>query len=1227
ATGAVYCEAPAGGNGSSYAGGLAGYIQNGTVENNYAGNPSVQCLYTNVVKDAESYAGRLFGGFVVFGGGNNYVNGAMTIKRSRYVAAVTGCNGTPESMGTLTEPSEQPENGTFTYGSQNPRQVVGWGVYGASATFSPWVDDGNNPVLYMERRVGYRVTYMLDGNVINLTYKEGMPKEEVNIVTPQMVGYEPDLHGVGFSTNGGQKTITYTHVHVAEGEATCLQPQRCTICLVEMSGLGAHQFEAGASDPVPPTCEENGYTLYTCILCAEEVKRDFVPPTGHLLDDHCTCTLCGEQFPAPLRDYAVFVFDSETTHPIAEARVQIGDLAVYTDAQGAARFQLAPDTAAPLSIEKDGYPDYENASFVLGQMPYTYVYLQSTESGIYEAWCNGDNVLLMDSQINNLSPALTAHVVVAGRAQAPITKYELVQDGQVIATSTTGAFLVKNPHFKQNVPVYARMHTEGQEGHNLFEQQLNIAVVGFSFTAELDDLFPFVTGLNIDFTDGSPLLSGVSLKLPGFRENDTIHVSAGNNKVVISYGVEKDYFDKDVDTKNAAEIMKKLRDKFVQQNNPHFWPKGKAKSEVTAAGAFVLEIGKDSSITAAYGEIHVGYELSYKWGKTFAVWVVPVYVGFKAGLQGELTITDLGYDIENSKFLIPDADFTLQAEIAAYGGLGCSLLSAGVYGAVGGEITVGAKDLQEYFRYMLYGEMGVYVRVDLFFWKEIEYRLPLLHGSIFGPNGQIKSRRAMLSMANYQTGLRQYLENRSDWLATALLAAAGGEAHSLLQSSSYSAIQPRIVTCGDTRMMLFLDDDGSEGFNYQHLYYSLFDTATNTWGTPQRVDDSPFADLEYDVYADENGIYLAYTKAGDITAENEENYAAVLSQVEVYTAHYDAETGRFAGHTNLSCNDSYDSQPQVTGEAVLWVNNLTGDVLSENANNTLVLSEKTATGWGAPRPLGDRGATVTSLDMGMLSGETCIALIRDTDCDLPTETDRQVALMTTSGEVYAVPTAAGTNAGVRFATAGGQEAVQWYGEGNIWQLTEPDGAPTALLAEPLPGLTDEFCHLQLDEETEVLLFAQNGMADGVAGSRLYAIYHTGEGWGQPVPLTDSIPEQYIDAFDACVYNGDLLLSYLVTEATFTDTDFTRTSYFMSSRIPTKYDLAVGEAVCLESELFSGPTIDWHLPVTNLSRDPLKQVTVQVQTAAGAPVYDQTLTPEAPIGSGDTGYVTLTLPKD
>ncbi len=94
---------------------------------------------------------------------------------------------------------------------------------------------------------------------------------------------------------------------------------------------GGHQWEMGV--PVPPTCEEDGYTESVCAVCGETRYDDIIPAPGHVESDwiidteatcitegikHTECTVCGEYIqteviPALGHEESDWIVDREAT--------------------------------------------------------------------------------------------------------------------------------------------------------------------------------------------------------------------------------------------------------------------------------------------------------------------------------------------------------------------------------------------------------------------------------------------------------------------------------------------------------------------------------------------------------------------------------------------------------------------------------------------------------------------------------------------------------------------------------------------------------------------------------------------------------------------------------------------------------------------------------------------------------------------------------------------------
>ena len=61
-------------------------------------------------------------------------------------------------------------------------------------------------------------------------------------------------------------------------DATCAEPKKCERCgITDGEPHGAHD---DVVDIIPPTCEEGGYTIITCVVCGDILIKDETPALG-----------------------------------------------------------------------------------------------------------------------------------------------------------------------------------------------------------------------------------------------------------------------------------------------------------------------------------------------------------------------------------------------------------------------------------------------------------------------------------------------------------------------------------------------------------------------------------------------------------------------------------------------------------------------------------------------------------------------------------------------------------------------------------------------------------------------------------------------------------------------------------------------------------------------------------------------------------------------------------
>ena len=1011
---------------------------------------------------------------------------------------------------------------------------------------------------------------------------------------------------------------------------------------------------------VSATCTETGLTVgKKCAVCDEIlIAQQIVPALGHdWMEADCyrpaTCLRCGltegehldHEFKdgycircecsrdSVFRNYTFCVVDAATGQPVSGANIIVSTQGAYADEDGNAVFELRREQNVAIWIRAAGYPEFTLKTYTPGDKLQEYFYLSSNANAITNAWCNNENVTTGRTQINRQAHALTAKITVTGVSNDTIEKYELVQNGKLIAESTDGNFKVPNARFYADEDVYVRMHTRGDNTTSVYQRKLNIDVETFTLDVEkeLNGLLPFGYGASFTFPKGIPMLEGLSISFPNpfNTKYQKFKVYVCDDKVIVTLGIDIDFAD-DVSSgkKSAKEILKELVDKWASES------KKSNERSVNGSLALVVEYG-GGKVTRVYGQYNVGFNLATSRGKTFFLGVIPVYAEINAGFGGELRCDKLGYDYKNAKFLIPESEVELNGLLRLYGGLGCHVASAGVYGqgTTKAVLNPSASPILE--KVSLAGELGVYAKVKILFFKELCYRYPLLSGGCAWPDHHKQIYTEPYDLSVYQPADRSYLQNQTEWNGGGM-ETDGGIKTQNLQGSAYTAIEPEIVTCADTTIMLFLDDDGSAGMNYQHLYYCVYDPQQDLWSEPVRVDNDDCPDVEFDVYADKTGIYLLYSQLGDLSQVDPDDYAAILGSAEIVYARYSFDQKKFVDHTNLSQNDTYDTFPQiaVTPEGILatWINNDTDDLFLLNNGNVLMYSRCADQQWTTAAVLADRGATVVSMDAGSLDNEACVALIRDLDCDLSTINDRALFLVDMDGNAVRINNEQDSNDGVQFIRWDGKDYVVWYNGGNLYTTASARSAPAPMLAENIDGLSGDYRFLQMADGSCAILFVQNEQVDSEDenqrnGSNLYGVFCNDGIWGEPVAVTENAQGYYVDAFAAFESKGMLVIPYVRAEVTFTDTDIIKNCQFLSASVVPGKDLEVGEAAYLPSQLTAGSQIELQIPVTNRSWQRVHRLSWSVRGSAGKTVLSGTCDlGDRVLESGCTTDISVVLPK-
>ena len=119
-----------------------------------------------------------------------------------------------------------------------------------------------------------------------------------------------------------------------KADGTCMQKVNGGYPILVWQKLAEGQSEhtLEKTTVVAPTCTEQGYTIYTCTACGDELKADFVPATGHSYEESVVaptcekdgytnhvCSVCGDSYRDNYVDAAGHQYTLTVTAPTCTA--------------------------------------------------------------------------------------------------------------------------------------------------------------------------------------------------------------------------------------------------------------------------------------------------------------------------------------------------------------------------------------------------------------------------------------------------------------------------------------------------------------------------------------------------------------------------------------------------------------------------------------------------------------------------------------------------------------------------------------------------------------------------------------------------------------------------------------------------------------------------------------------------------------------------------------------
>ncbi len=913
--------------------------------------------------------------------------------------------------------------------------------------------------------------------------------------------------------------------------------------------------------------------------------------------------------------YIIKVVDKHNT-PLANAIVRLGDQTAKTNDKGLAHFDHKPTQAESLKIECSNHQDFIDEQFSTTSTQLMDV-IEMTDKPSYIQGIRLNNRSIATSvQVLDSAKSEQVKIAVSGYSKYKIVKYELCQGSRVISsyspTNPTNGnsgyiFTVWANAFEEGQTVLVRMYTaDGQS----VASALNIDVVHLAVISETQIMDEFA---NLNFTIG---LGGLGeYKIPftvtGTGE-EMVYVSVNGRTIRVGINLDvTEIFGKDGDKDAPIGLIHRMVDnamknKLDDKTGVIFDLCGYIELEYLGDGEYFLK--------TTYVKVSVGVRIGFRAQASF-FGIVGVYFEIGVSAKGTLELKiarvtpEEGFELEELNFS-PEVGVRLEGGAFLLAGAG----SAGIYGELTMGFTLGIVPEFEIKTVYITGELGV---TWALLWGVFGDDYVIASGDIYRwPEGYSKKefetllRQLQTDSSSYTVNDRAYLEERSDWQGS-------GE---YLQTGIYGQVAPKTITCGNTTMMLWLDDNAQRDLsNFQTLYYSLY--TDGAWSAPVALDDNGTFDCEFDVCTDGQKIYVIYTERATVAsgvetmaASDLESLMAFANGVEVMVSVY--ENGSFGKPKALTDNQICETSPtiRISGgkltAAWLESDNVGADAVG--AGNTLrtVCLEDGA--WGEPTATVSGSNAVGSMTVVTLQDQSCTAYTVDADDSGMTKDDQVLLLKDAQGEVHHLDT--GSISRVDAAVVDGNTVLTWNKDGVVYMLTRADAAAVRLTAEGMA--VSEHQLLAVDGQT-LLLYVNN--------DRVYGLYLDETG-----PLTQGVvmasSQGSISGFSATSRKGTVHAVFTETFAEIIDSTVHTESNLRNVVLEFRTDIAVQnpDYQILDVRPLTELTVD--VDVTNTGSEAVDSLYVELTDPQGKLVYTTQYAVDLTSGSTQNCQIALVMPQ-
>ena len=666
----------------------------------------------------------------------------------------------------------------------------------------------------------------------------------------------------------------------------------------------------------------------------------------------------------------------------------------------------------------------------------------------------------------------------------------------------------------------------------------------------------------------------------------------------------------------SNEDMNEALKKFKKFKNGSY--KGKSRKDTFKADFLgYLEGWIDSDGNIRFTEVcgDAAAEFEYKVKTQFGPAGVPIFYAYvQGGAKG-------GFKC-NSGRTIPTGDFPFEFDINVHltpkvkGGAGIGLegvVSGGLYAKA--EMPVEYAMRKKHFTLDVSGEIGYEVHyiigevsgpiiadtlnlLDVYFGKESEQArrriMPkCLATTMEQPIKEKQNDSKLLS--------REYISDQ-EWLGTnnSLKRKARAKSSSkydvdykTLENSVNEFQQPKLVTAGDTLMLVWVDDDKSrDTYNRYKLVYSLY--KNGSWTAPKAVADVGTMDYAPSVMAVGDDIYVAYQNFNKkFTSYNDKTFYELNKSSEIKIAKYNSNTDSFDSVKTVTSNNTFDYNPCISVEnskpVFYWVN-CSSDSFDEKSCSVMKCD------------FDGNVSTVYSglnyiFELSVVNGDVYYTAETNSKDDIKNDLNlyKNNSKITNNDGT--------NNQEIPTSLASVNNALYYTSNSGIYKVNDTS-AQLVLQNNQILG------NLQMLPTNEGVR-AIWSQASSV-GTDFYTSEFANDNWSEPVSITDS--GKLLSQLSAVNYKGTLFGVYNSTERIAEEDNFKNGStdlcMFSTSGF-SKFELSLDSIN--EQDLMNEGSSKVNLLVENTGTEPLNNIDLEVVDSLG---YSQTVSKNVNIPSGD-----------